>query len=606
MSEFDPAANATFDPEQGAGKHPKRRWPAPPPGKIQVIPLGGLGEIGKNTWCVRSHTSIIVLDAGFAFPSEEMYGVDVVIPDYAFLEAHAEEVKGLFLSHGHEDHIGGVPYLLKRVNMPIYSTPLTLSLVEGKLSEHGLLNKTVMHKLNARERVTVGDLEVEFIRVSHSIADAVAIAVHTDTGSVLYTGDFKFDPTPIDGELTDFARFTQLGEQGLLLLLSDSTNVTKKGFTPSEAAVAPVLDQSFDQAKGRIIVTTFASNIHRVQQILNAAVRHNRKVALLGRSMVNVTQRAGALGYLKYPDGLFVDVDAVKELPHEEVVILTTGSQGEPMAALSRIASSDHKGIAIIPGDTVLISAIPIPGNERSVGRIINQLFAKGAHVIYESVQQGTHVSGHASQEELKQMLAFTKPKFFIPVHGETRHLVMHAKLAETMGVNPDRIMICQNGDVVEFSPEAAHIVDSVPGGPVLVDGNLVWDVGQGLLRDRQRLARDGVVTTVVALDADLNVLDGPEMLSKGFIYLDGSPSAQMMLDEGKLRVVEVIDAARERGLRDPEKLKRQIVETLSRFFSERTRRKPMQLVMIQTLKLPAAQPSAPAPEPASAVEGTA
>ncbi|MFN3430513.1 MAG: ribonuclease J [Candidatus Sericytochromatia bacterium] len=588
MSEFEPAANATFDPEEGAGAHAAhKRWPAPPPGKIQVIPLGGLGEIGKNMWCIRSSTSIVVLDAGFAFPSEEMYGVDVVLPDYTFLDVCRDQVKGLFLSHGHEDHIGGVPFLLKRVNMPIYSTPLTLSLVEGKLHEHGLLKTTAMHKLNARERVTVGDLEVEFIRVSHSIADAVAIAVHTEAGTVLYTGDFKFDPTPIDGEMTDFARFTQLGEQGLLLLLSDSTNVTKKGFTPSEAAVAPVLDQSFEQASGRIIVTTFASNIHRVQQILNAAVRHNRKVALLGRSMVNVTQRAGALGYLKYPEGLFVDVDAVKELPHDQVVILTTGSQGEPMAALSRIASSDHKGISVIAGDTVLISAIPIPGNERSVGRIINQLFARGANVIYESVQQGTHVSGHASQEELKQMLAFTKPKFFIPVHGETRHLVMHAKVAETMGVNPDRILVCQNGDVVEFAPESAHIIDQVPGGPVLVDGNMLWDVGQGLLRDRQRLARDGVVTTVVALDKAFNLLTGPEILSKGFIYLDGSEQAQMMLDEGKRRVVEVIDTARERGWLDPEKLKRQIVEVLSRFFSDKTRRKPMQLVIVQTLELP-------------------
>ena len=598
MSEFDPAANATFDPEAGAGKHPKRAWNAPPPGKIQVIPLGGLGEIGKNMWCVRTHDTIIVLDCGFAFPTEEMYGVDLVLPDYTFLEAHADQVKGVFISHGHEDHIGGVPYFLKRVNAPLYGTPLTLSLVEGKLVEHGLLGRTELRRMNARDRVQVGDLEVEFIRVSHSIADAVAIAVHTPAGTVLYTGDFKFDPTPIDNDLTDFARFTQLGEEGLLLLLSDSTNVTKKGFTPSEAAVAPALDKAFSEADGRIIVTTFASNIHRVQQILNAAVRHNRKVALLGRSMLNVTQRAHQLGYLKYPQGLIVDVDAIKELPHEEVAILTTGSQGEPMAALSRIAGSDHKGIAVIPGDTVLISAIPIPGNERSVGRIINQLFAKGATVIYESVQQGTHVSGHASQEELKQMLAFTRPKFFIPAHGETRHLVMHAKLAEQMGVNPDRILVCQNGDVVEFAPDAARVVDQVPGGPVLVDGNVLWDVGQGLLRDRQRIARDGVVTTVVALDPDFNVLGGPEIVSKGFIYLDQSEAAQMMLDEGKWRVVEVIDTARERGLRDPEKLKRQIMDTLSRFFSERTRRKPVQMVVMQTIQLPVARPAAePAPQ---------
>jgi ribonuclease J len=589
MSEFEPAANATFDPEEGAGQHPVHPWPAPAPGRVQVIPLGGLGEIGKNMWCVRTATTIIILDCGFAFPSEEMYGVDVVLPDYAFLEANAKQVKGMFLSHGHEDHIGGVPYLLKRVNVPIYSTPLTLSLVEGKLTEHQLLGKVAMHELNARGRVTVGDLEVEFIRVCHSIADSVAIAVHTPAGTILYSGDYKFDPTPIDGELTDYAKLTELGEKGLLLLLSDSTNVTKKGHTPSEAAVAPALDKAFAEAQQRIIVTTFASNIHRVQQVLDAAVRHNRKVALLGRSMVNVTNRAHALGYLKFPDDLIVDVDAIKELPHNEVAILTTGSQGEPMAALARIAGSEHKGISVIAGDTVLISAIPIPGNERSVGRIINQLFAKGANVIYESVQQGTHVSGHGSQEELKQMLSFTRPKFFIPVHGETRHLVMHARLAEGMGVNPDHILVCQNGDVVEFSPETAHIVDQVPGGPVLVDGNMLWDVGQGLLRDRQRLARDGVVTTVVVLDQDFNLVAGPEMVSKGFIYLDHSDEAQMLLDEGKRRIVETLDACRARNLSDPDKVKKQIVETLSRYFSERTRRKPVQLVVLEKVTLPTA-----------------
>ena len=585
MSEFEPHGPGTFDPEQGAGHGGVTPRSGPGPGRIQVIPLGGLGEIGKNMWCVRSGDTIIVLDCGFAFPAEEMYGVDLVLPDYQYLLANADKVKGVFLSHGHEDHIGGLPFLLKQLPVPLYSTPLTLGLIEGKLQEYGLLGKIPLVPMKPRDRVTVGELEIEFIRVCHSIADSVAIAVHTPIGTVLYTGDFKFDPTPIDGELTDYYKLTELGEKGLLLLLSDSTNVTKKGFTPSEAAVAPALDKAFEQAEARIIVTTFASNVHRVQQILDAAARHGRKVALLGRSMVNVTNRAHALGYLKYPDDLVVDIDAIKALPPNEVAILTTGSQGEPMAALARIAGGEHKGISAMAGDTVLISAIPIPGNERSVGRIINQLCAKGAKVIYESVQQGTHVSGHASEEELKQMLAFTKPKFFIPVHGETRHLVRHADLAIRMGVNPDRIFVCQNGDVVEFTPEAAHIVSQVPAGPVLVDGNVLWDVGQGMLRDRQKLASDGVVTTVVVLDERLGILQGPEMVSKGFIYGEDAP---MLLDEGKRRVVELLDTVREKGgTPDLERLKRQIVEVLSRYFSEKTRRKPVQLVVLEQLRLP-------------------
>lgn len=553
---------------------------APAKGNLQLIPLGGVGEIGKNMWCLRYADTIIVLDCGFAFPTEEMYGVDIVLPDYAYLQQNADLVKGVFLSHGHEDHIGGLPYFLKRLNVPLYGTPLTLSLVEGKLQEHNL-GKVELNVMGARDRVTVGDVDVEFIRVSHSIADSVAIVVHTPLGRVLYTGDFKFDLTPVDGQLTDFYKLAELGENGLLVLMSDSTNVTKKGHTPPEVAVAPALDAAFAGAEGRIIVTTFASNIHRVQQILNAAVRHGRKVATLGRSMVNVTQRAAALGFLKFPEGLFIEVEDIKAMPENEVVILTTGSQGEPMAALSRIASSDHKGISVIPGDTVMISAIPIPGNERSVGRIVNQLYLRGANVIYESVQQGTHVSGHASEEELKQMLAFTKPHFFVPMHGEARHLIRHAALAEKMGVAKERVTVCQNGDVIEFSADTVHKVDRVPGGPVLVDGNVLWDVGQALLRDRQRLARDGVVTTLVTVDADLNVMHGPDIATKGFIYTD---DADIILDEGKRRVVETIDLARERGSKDPERVKPQIIETLSRYFSERTRRKPVQMVVIHQL----------------------
>lgn len=557
------------------------RWPGPLPGRIHVVPLGGVGEIGKNMWCVRTESAIVVLDCGFAFPSEEMYGVDVVLPDYSYLVEHAHLVQGVFISHGHEDHIGGLPYFLKRVPAPVYATPLTIGLIEGKLAEHGLSNKIPLRRLQGRERVMVGDMEVEFIRVSHSIADAVAIAVHTPIGPVLYTGDFKFDPTPIDGQATDYFKLAELGERGLALLLSDSTNVTKKGFTPSERAVTPALDAAFSEAPGRLIVTTFASNIHRVQQILDTAARHGRKLAFLGRSMLRVSQIAHELGYLKYDPALVVDVENTRDIPPEQLVLLTTGSQGEPMAALARIASQEHKGIFVLPGDTVLISAIPIPGNERAVGRIINQLMEKGAKVIYESVQQGTHVSGHGSEEELKQMMALTRPRCFIPMHGETRHLMKHAGLARAMGVPGERIQVCQNGDVVELDGEGLVLVDRVPGGPVLVDGDLMFQVDAGLLRERQRLARDGVVTTLVTVDAGLEVLQGPDIVTRGFVQ---TPDAELLIDEGKRRVVEVLDAARARGTTDPERVKPQIVETLSRFFSEKTRRKPVQLVVVHQL----------------------
>lgn len=563
-----------------SGKGGGRAWPAPKPGEIHVVPLGGLGEIGKNMWCVRAGDDIVVLDCGFAFPTEDMPGVDYVIPDYAYLEAHAKLVRGVFISHGHEDHIGGLPFLLKRVPAPVFATPLTISLIEGKLTEHGLIGKIPLLKLGVREPVPAGSMEVEFIRVAHSIPDAVAIIVTTPIGKVLYTGDFKLDPTPIDGQRTDIFKLAQLGEEGLLLLLSDSTNVTKPGFTPSEAAVGPALDATFARAEGRIIVATFASNIHRVQQVINAAARQGRKVAFTGRSMLNVSTRAHALGYMKWEQGQIVDVEDVKDMPPEQVVVLTTGSQGEPMAALSRIAAGEHRGISVQPGDTILLSAIPIPGNERAVGRIVNQLFEKGAIVISDSARQGTHVSGHASEEELKLMLAFTKPKFFVPVHGEARHLMRHAQLAETMGVARERIRVLQNGDVLSLDGETTRIVDRVPYGPVLVDGELLWDVGQSLLRERQRLARDGMVTTVVTMAPDGTIIAGPDMVSKGFM-LDGD-NAAMILDEGKRRVVEVLDQARERGMTDRTKIEKQIIEALSRFFTERTRRKPMQLVVFQ------------------------
>lgn len=564
------------------GSTPGRSWAAPPPGAIHLVPLGGVGEIGKNMWCVRSGDDIVVLDCGFAFPTEDMPGVDYVLPDYAYLEAHAAMVRGIFVTHGHEDHIGGLPFLLKRVPAPVFATPLTASLIEGKLAEHGLLNKVPLLRLGVRDPIPAGGLTIEFVRVSHSIPDSVAIVVRTPIGPLLYSGDFKFDPTPIDGQRADYARLTALGEEGLLLLMSDSTNVTRPGFTPSEAAVGPALDAQFARAEGRIIVATFASNIHRVQQVLDAAARHGRKVAFTGRSMLNVSQRAHALDYLRWEEGLVIDIEAVNDLAPQEVAILTTGSQGEPMAALSRIASSEHRGVRVQEGDTFLISAIPIPGNERAVGRIINQLFEKGAKVLYDSSRQGTHVSGHASEEELKLMLAFTKPRFFVPMHGEMRHLVRHAELAKTMGVDPGRVNVLGNGDVLEITPEAATLVDKVPSGPVLVDGELLWDVGKSLLRERQRLAQDGMVTTVVSLGPDGALLAGPDMVTRGFMHTHDGQSAELILDEGKRRVVEVLDMAREKGVTDLAKIEKWIIESLSRFFTERTRRKPIQLVVFQ------------------------
>ena len=563
-----------------------RAWPAPPPGTIHLVPLGGVGEIGKNMWCLRSGDDIVVLDCGFAFPTEDMPGVDYVLPDYAYLEAHAAMVRGVFVTHGHEDHIGGLPFLLKRVPAPVFATPLTASLIEGKLQEHGLLGKVPLLRLGVRDPIPAGNLEIEFLRVSHSIPDSVAVVVTTPIGKVLYTGDFKLDPTPIDGQRTDYARLTALGEEGLLLLMSDSTNATKPGFTPSEAAVGPALDAQFAQAEGRIIVATFASNIHRVQQVIHAAARNGRKVAFTGRSMINVTQRAHALGYLAWEDGQIVEIEAVNDLPPSQVAILTTGSQGEPMAALSRIASSDHRGVRVQPGDTFVLSAIPIPGNERAVGRIINQLFEKGAKVVYDSARQGTHVSGHASEEELKLMLAFTRPRFFVPMHGETRHQVKHAALARSMGVDPGRIHVLANGDVLQVAAEAASKVDKIPSGPVLVDGEVLWDVGRSLLKERQRLAQDGMVTTVVSLGPDGMIVAGPDMVTRGFIH--DVDTAELILDEGKRRVVEVLDNAREKGVTDLVKIEKWIIETLSRFFSERTRRKPVQLVVFQRPGSPA------------------
>ncbi|MEB3197750.1 MAG: ribonuclease J [Candidatus Sericytochromatia bacterium] len=553
---------------------------APAPGTLHLVPLGGLGEIGKNMWCLRAGDDIVVLDCGFAFPSDDMHGVDYVLPDYRYLEANAERVRAVFISHGHEDHIGGLPYLLDRVPVPVYATPLTRSLIEGKLQEHGLLGRIPLLRMDVRDPVTLGSLTVEFLRVPHSIPDSVAISVKTPVGTVLYSGDFKFDATPIDGQRADYHGLSQLGEEGLLLLLSDSTNVLRPGFTPSEAAVGPALDAVFAKATGRLVVTTFASNIHRVQQVMDAAARQGRKVALVGRSMVNVCERARALGYLRWEAGLVVEPDAMMALPREQALVLTTGSQGEPLAGLSRLAAGEHRGVRLEAGDTVVISAIPIPGNERSVSRLVNMFFERGIQVVSESQRLGTHVSGHASEEELKLMLALTRPRFFVPMHGELRHLIRHAELARALGVPETRVAILRNGDVLEVGTAECRVVDRVPASPTLVDGRAGLDVGQSLLRERQRLARDGMVTTVLALDDQGTLCAGPDMVTRGF--LEGNEEAQWLLDEGKRRVVELVDELKGRGEWNQERLEKQISDALARFFSERTGRKPVQLLVLQ------------------------
>ena len=437
---------------------------------IQLIPLGGLGEIGKNMWVVEYNQEILVIDAGLMFPEEEMLGIDIVIPDLTYLLEHAPQVKGIILTHGHEDHIGALPYVLRQLSVPVYGTKLTLGLAEGKLREHGLDGEAQLIPVRAGESRQIGQFKVDFINVNHSIAGVVAVAVHTPVGTIVHTADFKFDHTPVDGVVSDFRKFAELGDQGVLALLSDSTNVERPGYTPSERVLSESFEEYFRQAHGRIIVASFASNIHRVQQVVDAAAAHGRKVAFTGRSMVNVATIAMDLGYLQIPTGMLIEVEEIDTLPPDRVVIITTGSQGEPMSALSRMANSDHRRISIVPGDTVIISASAIPGNEKLVARTINYLFKQGARVIYEAIS-GVHVSGHASQEELKLMLNLVRPKFFIPIHGEYRHLVQHAELAAEVCVPRENIFIPENGDVLEFTAETGRVTGKVAAGPVLVDG---------------------------------------------------------------------------------------------------------------------------------------
>ena len=487
--------------------------------KLKIIPLGGLDEIGKNITVLEYGKDMIVVDCGVGFPDEDMYGVDLVIPDFTYLVKNAEKLRGMFITHGHEDHIGSIPYCMQQVNCPIHGTAMANGLIKLKLEEHHLADKVKLLTHKPGDVVKAGCFQVEFIHVNHSIADAVAFAIHTPVGTVVMTGDFKIDPTAEDG-ITDLARLGELGNKGVLALLCDSTNVERQGYTPSEHVVAEGLDRQFRNCDQRIVVTTFASNMHRIQAVLATAHRYGRKVAVTGRSMENVLKVGQELGYLKVPEGLIVELASIKSLPKNKVVIVSTGSQGENMSALYRMAFSTHKQVDIMAGDRIIISASAIPGNEKAVSRIINELYRKGAEVVYEK-SEGLHVSGHACQEELKIIHALCKPKFFIPVHGEQRHLQIHGKLAKQMGMNPKNIMVGEIGSVFELSAKTCKLTDTVPAGKVLVDGTGVGDVGSVVLRDRKHLAEDGMIVVCVNLSGqDGSIITGPDIITRGFIYV--------------------------------------------------------------------------------------
>ncbi|MDK2798858.1 MAG: ribonuclease [Clostridiales bacterium] len=550
--------------------------------KLKIIPLGGLNEIGKNLTVFEYGNDIIILDCGLAFPEDEMLGVDLVIPDTSYLFKNKEKIRAIVLTHGHEDHIGALPYVLKDINVPVYGTKLTLGLVENKLKEHGLLSSVKLQTIKAGDEVYLGAFKVEFIRSTHSIADAVAIALHTPIGIVVHTGDFKVDYTPIEGNnMIDIARFGQLGKMGVLALMADSTNVERPGYTMSERTVGETFEEIFRYCDQRILVATFASNVHRVQQVINAAVLYGRKVAVCGRSMVNVVNVAIELGYMNVPEGTLIDIDHINRYKNNQVVIITTGSQGEPMSALYRMAFSDHKKVDIVPGDLVIISATPIPGNEKLVSKVINELFKKGADVIYESLAD-IHVSGHACQEELKLIHSLVKPKFFIPVHGEYRHLKQHANLAERLGLKKKNIFIMDIGQVLELTEDSARITGTVPAGKVLVDGLGVGDVGNIVLRDRQHLAQDGLIVVVVTISGENgSVIAGPDVISRGFVYVRES---EALMEEVKGIAKTALSKCEEKKIKDWSTIKSTIKGSLSEFLYERTKRKPMILPVIMEI----------------------
>ena len=550
--------------------------------RLKIIPLGGLHEVGKNITVFQYDDEMIVIDCGLSFPEDDMLGVDLVIPDITYIVKNQEKLKGMVITHGHEDHIGGVPYFLKQVDTPIYGTRLTLGLIKNKLEEHRLTASTKLNEVNPGETIKIGKhFKVEFVQSSHSIPDSVMLAIHTPVGTVLHTGDFKIDYTPMDGKLMDFGRLAELGNKGVLALMSDSTNAERKGFTMSESSVGEVFEKLFTNCTKRIVVATFASNVHRVQQIVNCAVKYGRKIAVCGRSMINMITTARELGYINCPDNIFIDIDMINNYTDEQLLIITTGSQGETMSALTRMASGTHRKVKITPNDLVIISANPIPGNEKSVSKVIDSLMQIGAEVVYSALQD-VHVSGHACQEEQKLILALTKPKYFIPVHGEYRHLIAHSETAKMMGVPKENIFKLENGKILEMNRTSAEYTGMVQSGIVLVDGLGIGDVGNVVLRDRQHLSQDGLIIVVLTMNGGSGeVIAGPDVISRGFVYVRESEN---VMDDIKIVVRHEVHKCEEQGIRDWSTIKNCIRENLREYIFSKTKRNPMIIPIVMEI----------------------
>ncbi len=548
--------------------------------KLTIFALGGVAEIGKNMYVVQYGNDIVVIDSGLKFPEEDMLGIDIVIPDITYLTENRDKVRGIVLTHGHEDHIGGLPYVLKNLNVPVYGTKLTLGLVENKLKEAGLLGETKRVLIHADSVIELGStMKASFFRTNHSIPDSVGVCIETPEGNVVHTGDFKFDHTPVNDQYADLHRMGEIGKNGVLALLSDSTNAEKPGFTPSEKNVGLVLNDIFSKANQRVVVATFASNVHRIQQVIDAAYATDRKLTIIGRSMVNVVSIASELGYLNVPDGILIEPEEVNKMAADRVVILCTGSQGEPMSALTRMARSTHRKVDILPGDTVIIAATPVPGNEKYVGRTIDELFRLGAEVIYSGSNSGVHVSGHGSQEELKLMLNLMRPKYFIPIHGEYRMLRKHALLGESVGVDPENIFLIDIGETIEIQNGQARKAGKIPAGNVLIDGLGVGDVGNIVLRDRKLLSQDGILVVVVTLSKqDGKIVSGPDIISRGFVYVRESEG---LLDEANRIVSSTLEKLMSENVNEWASLKTNVKDSLGRFLFEQTRRRPMILPII-------------------------
>ena len=566
----------------GGGKTAKKNSAVKPVKKppVKISFLGGLNEIGKNITLIECEGDIVIVDCGMAFPDGDMLGVDLVIPDFSYIEQNVDKVRGIVLTHGHEDHIGGLPFLLSKINVPLYGTPLTLGLVENKLREHSLINKVKLNTVNAGSTIKLGCMDIKFIHVNHSIPDSVAFAIKTPGGTVVHTGDFKIDCTPISGDTIDLSSFAQVGDEGVLALLAESTNANRPGYTRTERMISESLDSLFKKAEQyRIIIATFASNVNRVQQIIDCAEKHGRKVAFSGRSMINYMDVASKLGYLRVPENILIDLDMLRKYPPEQIVLVTTGSQGEPMSALSRMAYSDHRKVMVGEGDFIIISANPIPGNEKTVGNVVDELLKRGCKVIYESMYD-VHVSGHACQEELKLMHRLVRPKYFIPVHGEHKHLRKHAELAEFLGMERKNIFIGDIGKTVELCGDYMKEAASVPAGKVFVDGLGVGDVGSIVLRDRKRLGQDGLIIIVASLDVyGGHVISGPDIVSRGFVYVRESEG---LLDEVRRLALGILEDCAEKNIQEWGVIKNRLREEISKLISQRTRRSPMILPILQ------------------------